>query len=386
MIQYTFTQTVKILSGAECISQIGQLLEENGYKKPMLVYDKGLESTGIPNRIMKSLDEKDMRYICYTEVLPDPPAEIVEQGAKICAEQACDCLLAVGGGSAIDTAKGINILRFNGGKILDYAANPEYNVCSGLFCVPTTSGTGSELSNGAIISDTEHDRKVPILCFRNMSEWAVLDPELTLGLPAELTRLTGLDAFSHAAESYTSTQAGSMSDLLCETVMRTVVEALPAVLEDGTDIAGREKMQAAAAMGGWGLYMCGAHVGHSLAHVLGGALHMVHGAACAYGLPGVLELISEACPAKVQKIGEILGAEYTGQESTQEIGQIAAAAYSRFCEKIGLLKIKQYDLDEEQMWDLARQIAGETFAVFSPVSITEERAYGLLEKALDKKQ
>lgn len=383
-MQYTFTQSVKILSGAGCVSEIGEAVKESGYKKAMLVYDRGIAGTGIPERVIESLKEQEIGYISYTNVLPDPPADTIDEGARICTEEQCDCLIAIGGGSAIDTAKGINIVRFNGGKILDYETNPNYKTCSGLICVPTTSGTGSELSNGAIVSDPEHNRKVPVLCFNNMSDFAVLDPELTTGLPKKTTILTGLDAFSHAAESYTTIQSGVMSDIVCEAVMRAVVEALPKAAADGTDIAAREKMQAAAAMGGWGLYMCGSHVGHSLAHVLGGNLHMIHGAACAYGLPGVLELISPACPEKVKKIGEILGAKYTGKETPEETGRMAAEKYVEFCRKVGLEEVKDYPLSAAEMDSLAEQIVQEPFAVFSPVPVKKETALCLLKKALNK--
>lgn len=386
MIQHTFTQSVKVLAGAGCVSQIGDVLEERGYHKAILVYDRGVEAAGIPQKVIKSLENKGIGYISYTNVLPDPPAHTIDEGAAVCAENGCDCIIAIGGGSTIDTAKGINILRFNGGKLLDYETNPDYRVCSGLIAVPTTSGTGSELSNGAIVTDTEHDRKVPILCFNNMCEYAVLDPELTAGMPPRLTLLTGLDVFSHAAESYTVRQAGMMSDLICEAVMRSVVESLPAAVADGKNISARGKMQAAAAAAGWGLYMCCSHVGHSLAHVLGGSLHMVHGAACAYGLPGVLEFISAACPEKVRKIGEILGAEYTGEESAGEIGEKAADQYRQFCRSIGLPEVEDYDLTDDELDDLARQVVQEAFAGFSPVEVTEESARVLLEKALNKKR
>lgn len=248
MIQYTFTQSVKVLSKAGCISQIGEVLKESGYKKAMLIHGKGIAGTQIPSRVTESLEQEGIQHISYTTI-----------------------------------------------------------------------------------------------------------------------------------------QANVMSDLICETVMRTVAETLPVVLKDGTDIHAREKMQAAAAIGGWGLYMCGSHVGHSLAHVLGGSLHIVHGAACAYGLPGVLEIISTVCTEKVKKIGEILGAKYTGAESPQQIGQLAAEQYKEFCKKIGLPPVNNYDLSIAELKNLARQVTNETFAVFSPVPITEERALVLLQKALNKK-
>lgn len=174
-------------------------------------------------------------------------------------------------------------------------------VCRGLITIPTTSGTGSELSNGAIISDTEHNLKLPILCANCMSEYTILDPELTRGMPASLTMMTGLDVFSHAFEAYTAITANMMTDLVCEKIMETVIEYLPQVIKDGNNLAAREKMQAASSMGGWMLYNCCAHVGHSIAHVLGAHFHLAHGACCSYGLSNVIVEMADTQCEKIKK-------------------------------------------------------------------------------------
>jgi len=283
-MQYTFQQQVKVITGAGSVQQIGQVLEEAGYTKAFLIFDKTIKKIGLIDKIETSLQMAGVDYVEYDNVLPDPPAECIDAGAALCKREQCDCVIGVGGGSSIDTAKGINILRFNEGTILDYATKP-MQLCSGLITVPTTAGTGSELSNGAIISDIVHDRKVPILCFNNMSEYTILDPELTQGMPYNLTLMTGLDVFSHAAEAYTTNAANTMTDLICEKVMAVVVENLPKVLENPNNLQARANMQCAASMGGWMLYHSGSHVGHSIAHVLGAHFHIPHGAACAYGLP-----------------------------------------------------------------------------------------------------
>ena len=306
---------------------------------------------------------------------------MVDAGADICKAESCDCVIGIGGGSSIDTAKGINILRFNDGKILDYATKP-MKLCRGLITIPTTAGTGSELSNGAIVSDTVKDIKMPILCVNNMSEYTILDPQLTAGMPYRLTLFTGLDVFSHVAEAYTSILANPMADLVCEKMMETVVTYLPMVLEQPDNLAAREKMQCAASIGGWMLYNASAHVGHSLAHVLGAKFHIVHGAACAYGLPAVLRRIAVPLPEKVRYIGTLLGASYTGEETPEEIGQKAAEAYVTFTAKLQLPGIEDYKVSEAVLEELAEDVAAETFAGLAPIPVTKEAAKEMLKEIL----
>lgn len=382
MVNFTCMQNVKLMVGESCHKNMGAALKEAGYKKVFVVYDKGVKATGITDKILKNLEDSEISYIEFDKVLPDPPAQVVDEGGEICREEKCDCVIGIGGGSAIDTAKGINILRVNGGHILEYA-NPEKKMKKslGLMSVPTTSGTGSELSNGLIISDTQNNTKVAILATSGMSEFAVIDPEFAAGMPTGLTIMTGLDVFSHAAEGYTSILANPMSDMITESIMENVVKYLPKAVKNGEDKEARTKMHVAASLAGWMLANPSAHVGHSLAHVIGGMYHIPHGACCAYSLPVVLETISTALPDKIKSIGEILGAEYDGSESAEEIGKKASEAYKKFAyDVIGVKRIEEYVSAKVEIDDLAMRVANEPLAGLAPISITKEVASEMLTK------
>ena len=382
MINYTCMQNVKLLVGENCHEQIGKALSEAGYKKAFVVYDAGVKAAGIIEKVLNSLEKSGIVCVEFDKVLPDPPAEVVNEGAAVCVREGCDCVVGIGGGSAIDTAKGINILRVNGGNILEYA-NPEKEMkkSAGLMSVPTTSGTGSELSNGLIISDTEHNSKVAILVVNGMSEFAVIDPAFSAGMPKGLTIMTGLDVFSHAAEGFTTILANPMTDMITTSLMQAVVEYLPRAVQDGTDMEARTKMHIAASLGGWMLANASAHVGHSLAHVIGGMYHIPHGACCAYSLPVVLELISETLPDKVKTIGKILGASYDGTEDAVEIGKKAAAAYRKFAyETVGVKSVSEYLKTAPDKKELAKRVPTEPLAALAPVAITEENAGVMIEK------
>lgn len=374
-MDFKLIQSVKVLTGAGCSSKLSEIIAESGYQKAFVVTTKG----------RRELAEKLCRgfeCIVFDKVLPDPPSDIVEEGARLCKAEGCDCVLSIGGGSSIDAAKGINVLRFNDGGIIDYATKP-MKPCSGLIIVPTTSGTGSELSNGAIITDVKTGAKMPILCFNCMPEYALLDPELTASMPKSVTRDTGLDTFSHAAEAYTSVMSDTTTGLICEAVMCTVANNLANVCNNGSDMVAREKMQSAAALGGWMLYNNCAHVGHSFAHVIGAELHIIHGQACAYGLPSVLRLIAPSVPDKVKRIGEILGAKFSGKESAQEIGDRTAAAYIAFVKLVGLPDIPKFDLSEERIDEMAEKIVNEPFARLSPVKVDKAAAMKIIKESFD---
>lgn len=385
MVNYTCMQNVKLMVGEGCHTQMGEALKEAGYKKAFVVYDGGVKAAGIIDKVLESLRIAEVAYIEFDKVLPDPPAEVVDEGAKLCKEEACDCVIGIGGGSAIDTAKGINILRVNGGNILDYAdPEKEMKKSLGLMSVPTTSGTGSEMSNGLIISDTANNSKVAILVVNGMSEFAVIDPAFAAGMPLGLTIMTGLDVFSHAAEGYTSVLANPMTDMINMSIMQTVVEYLSRAITDGTDMEARTKMHIAASLGGWMLANSSAHVGHSIAHVIGGMYHIPHGACCVYSLPVVLEKISSILPEKVKTIGKILGVSYDETENAEEIGKKAAEYYKKFAyDTVGVKPVKDYITDVTKVDELAERVVVEPLAALSPVNITKEIAMEMLKKIFE---
>lgn len=379
-MDFSLLQNVKIFEKPGALAQIGELMREAGFKNAFLVCDGGIVKLGIAKAIMDVIAAEGLACVLYDKVLPDPPSEIIDEGAELCKAAGCDCVIAVGGGSSIDTAKGINILRFNEGRILDYAMPGSIKTpASGLICIPTTSGTGSELSNGLIISDVKNEVKVPILAVEGMSEYALLDPELTMGMPAGLTMVTGLDVFSHACEAYSSILGNAMTDAICEKLMEDVVEFLPAAMADGRSAMARERMLGAASLGGWMLACASAHVGHSIAHVMGAKFHIPHGKACAYSLPAVFALLADACPEKNRRVGRILGAEFSGDESNAAIAEKTSAAYKAFCARLGLEPLAMAMPDDAEMDALTEAVVNEPLAGVSPVKATRENVRPLLE-------
>ena len=379
MLHYRMVQKTKVLAQRGAVKMLKTLLSEAGFSHPFLVFDKGIAATPILSLITDSLS--GIPFTLYDKITPDPAAALVDEGAACYKAAGCDCIIAIGGGSTLDAAKGINVMCHNEGKILDFVGQEKrMKPSSSLICIPTTSGTGSELSNWIVITDSEKREKHPINVINSMCEYAVLDAELTVGLPPQITASTGLDVFSHAFEAYTSTRSNPATDFICEKIMETVCEYLPKAVKNGTDIEAREKMMIAASYGGWMLVDGVVHIGHCIAHEIGAAFHIPHGAACAYAFPAMVEHIAAAHPDKIRYTGSLLGASFNEADTPEQIAAKTCAAYCRFRdETAGLKPISDYHPDLSRVsLSMAESIAKDPLSSLTPVPVhTEDLLYML---------
>ena len=375
MLYYRTLKYTKIHAGRGAVADLPAMIREAGFSRPFLVYDQGIARTPIIDRIKMILDEAAISYYSYDRITPDPTCNLVDEGAALCRKEGCDCIVAVGGGSTLDASKGINVMCHNEGHILDYVGHEErMKPARGLICIPTTSGTGSEISNWIVITDLEKGEKHPINVTGSTCEYALLDPELTIGLPPQITAATGLDVFSHAFEAYTSTRSDPVTDLICEKVMETVVEYLPRAVNKGQDIEARERMQLAASYGGWLLIDGIVHIGHCIAHEIGAAFHIPHGAACAYAFPAMVRQIAEAAPEKIRWTGELLGARFNEEDTARDIAAKTAACYICFRDKtLGLAPVSSYQPDLSRVsLAMANAIRKDPLTALTPVPVTTE--------------
>lgn len=378
-MEFKLEQKVKVIVTHELDNTIIGILKSRNYKKPMVAIDKFLLNTTYIQKLFKELVNNEIDYYIYDKIISDPPATIVDEAAKLFLKHQCDSIIGIGGGSAIDTARGINIVRTLGGGIIDYVSEEVIKVCTGLIAVPTTSGTGSELSNALIVSDPLTHEKSAILSNNAVSEYAVLCPELVVTLPSDMTGATGLDAFSHAAEGYTSKLSSPITDAICEKIMYLIVKYLPRAVRDGNDLEARERMMVAAALGGWMLNNAGTHVGHSQAHILGACYGIPHGMACAYALPGTLKYTAEVNPQKIKEIGLILGADFPEDLSNTEIGDITSNRLKWFRDTVlSLNSIDTFHLTREEILSHSEEVSMERFAHNSQMEITPDLTKKLL--------
>lgn len=380
-MDFKLEQKVKVSVCHELASTIIEILNKEKYQKPMVAIDSFLINNIIVKKLFEALKENNIEYFLYDKIISDPPIDVIDNGAELFIKNNCDSIIGIGGGSAIDSARGINIVRTLGGSIKDYVFEKEIpKFCKGLIAVPTTSGTGSELSNALIVSDIKTHEKLAVLSNNAVSEYAVLVPEIVSTLPKSMTAATGLDAFSHAAEGYTSNLSSPITDAICEKIMYLIVKYLPKAIKNGDDIEARERMMIASALGGWMLNNAGTHIGHSQAHIIGALYKIPHGMACAYAMPGTLLYTSQVNPKKIKEIGLILGAEYPEDPTDLEIGQITAEKFKYFRDEvIGLDPFEKFNVSREELIGNAEKIVKERFAGNSPMEITLDLAEKLLK-------
>lgn len=381
MLNFQFYERVKVLYGNGVVNQLGELAKLIGGTKGLIVCDPGMIATGMVEKVVQGLKNDYIESVVFDENEPNPLISASEKGYEVFKQTGCDFVIGLGGGSNIDCAKGVNILRFNPGPLIQYANfGKPFDVGSGLILIPTTAGTGSEMSDGAILSDEDHI-KFNFIADRAFAEYAVVDPELMVGMPPKLTAYTGLDALTHAVEGYTGTLTNDFVQFFAEKVIDTITEYLPRAVSDGTDIEARDKMAVAASVGGFLLLYGHTHAGHSIGQTIGGYFNIPHGMACAYAEPWVLEFNAITCPELTARIGKALGATFSGNETAAEIGAKTRDAFIDFRDnKCKLPSIKSFPYDEALFDEIAGVCEKEFFQMFNPRKMSKEDCLEILKK------
>lgn len=308
----------QVESGNGISQKAGELIKEGGVARVLIVTDKGVRAANLLEEIEKSLQAVSIDYEIYDEVEPNPSAETIRKGTKYLKEHHSDAVLAVGGGSSIDTAKAIALMAKNPGDILDYeGVGKILNPPLPIIAIPTTAGTGSEVTNSTIITNKETSFKLAVLSSYVYPKLAILDPVLTLQLPQGITAATGMDALTHAIESYTSKAASPVSQALAIQAVKMIGENLTKCYFVGTDIKARENMLAASLMAGAAFAQSRLGNVHAISHTLGGVFNIPHGIANAALLPFVMKFNLPACPEQYKDIAVALGNDISGLSTTE---------------------------------------------------------------------
>ncbi|WP_019230286.1 iron-containing alcohol dehydrogenase [Sedimentibacter sp. B4] len=375
---------VPILMGSGAALRTGLKVKQMGLKKVLLVYDKGLKDVGIADTIAESLKNAGIEIVVYDKVLPDPPDTMVEEGAVMARSEKIDGIVAVGGGSSMDTAKGINVLMNNEPPIMQYFG-VQKNLKPGvpMVFIPTTSGTGSEVTNMCVISCTSRGNKDSVVSPVCVATLAIVDPDLTMGLPPKMTATTGVDALAHAVESITGAQANPLSDALARDAIRTIAKYLPVACHDGSNIEAREQMILASTFAGMAFTNGLVHLGHSIGHTLGAKFHIPHGIGCAIALPEVIEYTSRTEYKKVRMICECLGADVKEDASPEEIGAEAKKALRALIKTVGIPNLKELGISLEDVLKVAPLVTQDTGFALVPYRITAARVAEMLKSAYD---
>jgi alcohol dehydrogenase len=304
----TFSVKGEITFGIGCIEELPAKLISRNIKRVLITIDPGLVKTGLLKRVENLLSARDINSVAFTEIEPDPSAKTVEKGIKLFAEGGdFGGLVGIGGGSAMDVAKGIAIVGKSGKKVSDYAGYylPVDHPVPPIFAIPTTAGTGSEVTRNAVITDYGKYKMV-LLNDKILPECALLDPQLLATLPASVAAASGLDALIHAVECYLYTRGSSFSDYMAEKGMELIGPNLRAFVANRTDMDAASKMLLGSTYAGISLSQALPGQAHALSHPITGFYHIPHGIANAVLFPYVLEFNALADKGKYKKIYNLI--------------------------------------------------------------------------------
>jgi len=352
-----------ILFGHGNSALIGEKLTELGCKKVLVVYDMGIKAAGIADKVLGFIRAADIEVVLFDKVEADPPDYLVNEAGALGVSENVDGIVGIGGGSSLDTAKGARLLLSNPAPINQYFAFRnvpgemdgiiDKNLLKPLIVIPTTAGTGSEATPGGIITDTKKNEKFPIHCLVSL---AIIDPELTTGLPSGVTAATGFDALCHSVEALTSIKPNRLSEVLAKESIMLIAKYLPIACRDGSNIEAREAMALAATLGGIALRGPGGGIPHDIGKFIGIKYHVPHGTAGGCLLAETMKFIAPCVPDKVRIVAESMGAEVCADASPEMIGEILCETIRKLYWDVNMPPMNSFVNDKAELVDNAASL------------------------------
>lgn len=323
--------------GAGAIKEIATEVKGRGFKKAFVCSDPDLIKFGVTKKVTDVLDNAEIDYDIYSEIKPNPTIENVQTGVKAFKNSGADCIIAIGGGSSMDTAKAIGIIiknpDFADVRSLEGVA-PTTNKCVPIIAVPTTAGTAAEVTINYVITDTEKNRKMVCVDPKDIPVVAVVDPDMMSSMPKGLTAATGMDALTHAIEGYITAGAWELSDMFHLKAIEIISRSLRGAVENTPE--GREGMALGQYVAGMGFSNVGLGIVHSMAHPLGALYDTPHGVANAIILPTVMEYNAPATGEKYRNIAKAMGVEGVDEMALDEARKAAVDAVKKLSHDVGI--------------------------------------------------
>ena len=339
------------LAGPGAVADGVALLSTQPVKKAFIVTDKTLTGMGMLIGLYAELDKIGLTSYTFDEVTPNPTADIVRKGTELYRQEGCDCFIAVGGGSPIDTAKAVRIMASNEGDICDYSGiGKVQNPGAYFIAINTTAGTAAEVTSNSVITDTENKVKMVIVDTKQIPDVAVNDPNLMLGLPPSITAATGMDALTHAVEAYVSIGAHTLTDHSALESIRVISQWLPVAVEQGDNLEARDKMACGQFLAGMAFNSAGLGLVHAMAHQPGATHDLPHGVCNAILLPAVCEFNAETNPERFRGVAEAMGGD-TSRLSDKEAAALAVKLIKELSDRVRIpsgfetLGVKEEDID-----------------------------------------
>ncbi len=333
--KFSYNMPATIEFGAGSIGCLGDCIKRYGSNHALIVTDQGIIAAGIVDKITDVLNSYKIRYDIFSDVKAEPDARDIMRGKEVFLKKKCDVILSVGGGSSLDSGKAISILVTNGGHIRDYKGLGMVRKPGvAHIAIPTTAGTGSEATIWSVVSEKDKKDKYGVGSIYLVPSTSVCDPELTLSLPSRLTALTGIDALSHALESYVNKATQPISEALSERSIGLIAKALPVAVHAGNVLSARSDMLLASSMAAMAFNPTRLGIAHALAMPLGAKAKIAHAEAIAIVTPAVLRFNVVANYEKFSRIASLFGENTVGL-SLRDAAQLGVESVSRLLRDVG---------------------------------------------------
>lgn len=385
MKDFLFKMPTKIVFGVNKALKIGDIIKDLGMKKVFIVTDKFLKSTECVQDLINSLISQGFEVKVFTDIVPEPPIEVVNEAADILKESDSDVVIAVGGGSTIDICKAMCMLKNNEGSIKEYLFGGTREVekeSLPLIAVPTTAGSGSEVTAASVISDKENNIKLSVTDEKIIPKMAIVDPIMHMGMPPLITASTGMDALTHAIECYVSKNASIISDTYAEAAIKLIGANIYKATFNPNDIEGRSNMALASILAAVAFSNGGLGAVHGISQALGGVANIPHGIANSMLLPKVMEKNMVGNLEKFKNIAEFLGENVEGL-SLRDAAQKAVERVRVMAADLKIpAKLSEMNVTRDMFREVVKGTMNYRMLSLNPVKFTEEDVYEILEKAM----
>lgn len=351
--------------GAGTSNQVADVCRELGLSKPLLVTDEFMAKSGYLDRLTAALERANIEYGTFADCVPDPTTDVITKGIESWQKDSYDCLVALGGGSSIDTAKAIGVLAKHGGEVRDYKAPNPVPEGYPVIAIPTTAGTGSEATRVTVVTDTQTNEKMMCLGLGLLPQAALVDYELTLTKPYRLTADTGLDTLCHALEAYVSKKANAFTDPIALDCLSKVANHLETACNDPNNIAAREAMMMAATQGGMAFSNASVTLIHGMSRPIGAAFHVPHGMSNAMLLPVITEYSIPGARQRYAQAAVAMGMADNSDATETAITKLLDGLY-RLCKTLKVPTPKDYGIGESDYFAAIDTMAEQALASGSP--------------------
>lgn len=367
---FNFTMPKRTVVGTGALMESGEIIKKMG-KRAFIITGKVVVKTEAFKKLSDMLESFGISYVIFDGITGEPTDEMINESVAKYKEEACDFCIAIGGGSPLDSAKATVAMVTLGGEISDYMGKNIEGIFPPLVLIPTTAGTGSETTKFTVITDSKKDIKMLLKGDDLLPQLAIIDPEFTMTAPKSITAATGMDALTHAIESYTSRKANALTDTYALSAIKRIFKYLPSAYNDGNDAKAREEMAIAAFEAGICINNASVTLVHGMSRPIGALFHVSHGISNAMLIKECLKFALEGCSEKFANIAKAIGAvDEKADEQTALDGFINAL--DDICNKCDIPSLEKYGIDKEEFFKVIDKMAGDAIASGSPANTVKE--------------